>query len=80
MFYNLFFLLVACSNFTPALRIGFFWIFFGPLMFFLLVSMFKEASDRISRYKRDKILNQSPYTLLLGGEAPKQTNAICKVS
>jgi phospholipid-translocating ATPase len=65
MFYNLFFLFVACSQFIPALRVGFFWTYFGPLVFVLLVSLTKEASDDIARFRRDKNMNLFAYTLLV---------------
>ena len=68
MFYNLFFLLVALSQFIPALRVGFFWTYFGPLLFVLMVSMSKEAFDDIARNQRDKKLNSFGYTLLLRGD------------
>lgn len=64
MFYNLFFLLVATSQFLPALRVGFFWTYFGPLLFVLTISISKEFLDDYSRYKRDHSLNTLPYTLL----------------
>lgn len=72
MFYNLFFLLVACSQFIPALRVGFFWTYFGPLVFVLIVSISKEAFDDLSRFQRDRKLNMFGYSLLLrddNGEA-----------
>lgn len=65
MFYNLFFLLVACSQFIPALRVGFFWTYFGPLLFVLVVSVSKEAFDDFARFQRDRKLNLFAYTLLL---------------
>lgn len=68
MFYNLFFLLVACSQFIPALRVGFFWTYFGPLVFVLLVSISKEAFDDLSRFQRDRNLNMFGYSLLLRDE------------
>ncbi|CDF33958.1 phospholipid-transporting ATPase IIA [Chondrus crispus] len=68
MFYNLFFLLVACSQFIPALRVGFFWTYFGPLVFVLLVSVSKEAFDDLARFQRDRKLNMFAYSLLLPDE------------
>lgn len=65
MFYNLFFLLVACSQFIPALRVGFFWTYFGPLIFVLMVSITKEAMDDLARFRRDANMNMFAYTLLL---------------
>lgn len=69
MFYNLFFLLVACSQFIPALRVGFFWTYFGPLVFVLLVSISKEAFDDLARFQRDRKLNMFGYSLLLRDES-----------
>eukprot|EP00177_Eucheuma_denticulatum_P004786 GFKZ01008694.1.p1 GENE.GFKZ01008694.1~~GFKZ01008694.1.p1 ORF type:complete len:1164 (+),score=162.67 GFKZ01008694.1:465-3494(+) len=65
MFYNLFFLLVACSQFIPALRVGFFWTYFGPLLFVLSVSVSKEAFDDFARFQRDRKLNMFAYSMLV---------------
>lgn len=65
MFYNLFFLLVACSQFIPALRVGFFWTYFGPLLFVLAVSVSKEAVDDFARFQRDRKLNMFAYSMLV---------------
>lgn len=70
MFYNLFFLLVALSQFVPALRVGFFWTYFGPLLFVLLVSISKEAYDDFARYQRDTNLNMFAYNVLLRSSQP----------
>lgn len=67
MFYNLFFLLVACSQFIPALRVGFFWTYFGPLVFVLMISVSKEALDDFARFKRDRAINLVAYSALVGG-------------
>ncbi len=64
MFYNLFFLLVALSQFIPPLRVGFFWTYFGPLLFVLLISISKEALDDLARFRRDRRINLVPYTRL----------------
>lgn len=76
MFYNLFFLLVACSQFIPALRVGFFWTYFGPLLFVLIVSISKEAFDDFSRYQRDHKLNMFGYTLLLRGVSRDESHSV----
>jgi phospholipid-translocating ATPase len=68
MFYNLFFLLVAASQAIPALRVGFFMTYFGPLMFVVTISVAKEASDDVARWRRDKNMNLFAYTLLVRGE------------
>lgn len=76
MFYNLFFLLVALSQFIPALRVGFFWTYFGPLLFVLLVSTSKEAVDDLARHQRDTKLNLFGYTLLLRGDTPSEAHTV----
>ena len=52
-FFNLFFLLIALSQFIRALRVGFLFTFIAPLAFVLTITMIKEAFDDISRMKRD---------------------------
>lgn len=76
MFYNLFFLLVALSQFIPALRVGFFWTYFGPLVFVLLVSISKEAFDDLARYQRDTNMNMFAYNLLLRSSASGEAQAV----
>lgn len=76
MFYNLFFLLVALSQFIPALRVGFFWTYFGPLVFVLLVSISKEAFDDFARYQRDTNLNMFAYNTFLRGQTPDEVHTV----
>ncbi|KAI9317915.1 hypothetical protein BX666DRAFT_2018742 [Dichotomocladium elegans] len=64
VFFNLYFLLVALSQFVPALKIGYIFTYFGPLCFVLLVTISKEAVDDIQRYKRDKEANSQLYQVL----------------
>lgn len=52
-FFNLFFLLIACSQMFKALRVGFLISFVGPLAFVLTVTMIKEAYDDLKRYEKD---------------------------
>ncbi|KAI9306313.1 protein transporter [Cunninghamella echinulata] len=61
VFFNLYFLLVALSQFVPALKIGYILTYFGPLCFVLLVTISKEAMDDYQRYKRDKDANSQLY-------------------
>ncbi|GAA5931089.1 aminophospholipid-translocating P4-type ATPase NEO1 [Sporobolomyces koalae] len=63
-FYNLYFLLVALSQFIPALRIGFLATYVVPLAFVLAVTIGKEAFDDYKRYLRDKSANSTLYSLL----------------
>ncbi|KAI9287315.1 protein transporter [Umbelopsis sp. AD052] len=64
VFFNLYFLLVALSQFIPALKIGYIFTYFGPLCFVLLVTISKEAMDDYQRYVRDKEANSQQYTVL----------------
>ncbi|GAA6002729.1 aminophospholipid-translocating P4-type ATPase NEO1 [Rhodotorula paludigena] len=63
-FYNLYFLLVALSQFVPALRIGFLATYIVPLAFVLLVTIGKEAYDDYKRYLRDRSANSALYSRL----------------
>ncbi|KAI5476520.1 phospholipid-translocating ATPase, partial [Pseudohyphozyma bogoriensis] len=63
-FFNLYFLLVALSQFVPALRIGFLATYVVPLAFVLLVTIGKEAFDDYKRYLRDSAANSTRYSVL----------------
>jgi phospholipid-translocating ATPase len=63
-FFNLYFLLVALSQFIPALKIGFIATYVAPLAFVLAVTMGKEAWDDILRNRRDKESNAQRYLIL----------------
>lgn len=71
-FFNLYFLLVALSQIVPQLRIGYLSSYIVPLAFVLFVTMMKEATDDISRRRRDieqnnelyEVLNRNPPTTL----------------
>ncbi|KAI0316941.1 aminophospholipid-transporting P-type ATPase [Amylostereum chailletii] len=63
-FFNLYFLLVALSQFVPALKIGFIATYIAPLAFVLLVTMGKEAYDDYKRNLRDREANSARYLLL----------------
>lgn len=65
-FFNMFFLLLALSQFVPAFKIGLLFSFVAPLVFVLSMTMLKEAVDDIKRYLRDKELNNQEYRLLDG--------------
>jgi len=60
-FFNLYFLLVALSQFVPALRIGFLATYIVPLAFVLTVTIGKEAFDDYKRWLRDQAANSSLY-------------------
>ncbi|KAJ7072433.1 hypothetical protein C8F01DRAFT_1103988, partial [Mycena amicta] len=63
-FFNLYFLLVALSQFIPALRIGFIITSIAPLAFVLSVTMGKEAYDDYQRNLRDREANSQKYLVL----------------
>ncbi|KAI1304579.1 putative aminophospholipid-translocase [Mortierella claussenii] len=63
-FLNLYFLLVALSQFVPALKIGYIVTYVAPLCFVLAVTIGKEAIDDMKRYRRDQEANSQRYQLL----------------
>ncbi|KAJ8000292.1 hypothetical protein DPEC_G00203320 [Dallia pectoralis] len=63
-FLNLYFLVVACSQFVPALKIGYLYTYWAPLGFVLAVTMVREAVDEFWRYQRDKEMNSQLYSKL----------------
>ncbi|KAF9529869.1 aminophospholipid-transporting P-type ATPase [Crepidotus variabilis] len=63
-FFNLYFLLVALSQFIPALKIGFILTYVAPLALVLFVTMGKEAYDDYKRHLRDKEANSQRYLTL----------------
>ncbi|CAO1616277.1 unnamed protein product [Parajaminaea phylloscopi] len=63
-FFNLYFLLVALSQFIPPLKIGFLATYIAPLSFVLAITIGKEALDDLERFKRDKESNSTPFQLL----------------
>ena len=64
-FFNLYFLLVALSQFVPALKIGFLATYIAPLSFVLCVTIGKEAVDDYARHQRDAEANSAPYAVLV---------------
>lgn len=63
-FFNAYFLLVALSQFIPALKIGFLATYIAPLSFVLAITIGKEALDDFERFKRDRESNSTPYQVL----------------
>ncbi|KAJ3062047.1 putative aminophospholipid-translocase, partial [Podochytrium sp. JEL0797] len=63
-FFNLYFLLIALSQFIPALKIGLLFSYVAPLVFVLLITLGKEAADDYERMKRDKEANSMMYQRL----------------
>jgi len=60
-FYNFFFLVIAISQFVPALKVGFLFTYIAPLAFVLLITIIKEFFDDIQRMRKDKDLNYKKY-------------------
>jgi len=63
-FFNLYFLLVALSQFIPPLQTGYLFTYISPLAFVLSVTIFKEAYDDFKRFRRDKEANSAQYLRL----------------
>ena len=64
-FFNFYFLVVALSQFVPALKIGYIVTYVAPLAFVLAVTMGKEAYDDYCRYLRDREANSTKYLVVL---------------
>uniref|UniRef100_A0A2P2HY00 Phospholipid-transporting ATPase n=1 Tax=Hirondellea gigas TaxID=1518452 RepID=A0A2P2HY00_9CRUS len=64
-FLNLYFLVMACSQFIPELRIGYLYTYWGPLGFVLMVTLIREAVDDIRRWRRDQEVNGQMYRKLV---------------
>lgn len=71
-FLNLYFLVMACTQFIPMFRVGYLYTYWGPLAFVLFVTMLREAYDDIKRAYRDKELNSQMYTLLCANGKKKK--------
>lgn len=67
-FLNLYFLVMALSQFIPDIRIGFLYTYWGPLGFVLTVTICREAVDDLRRHQRDREVNSQRYRRLLGPE------------
>ena len=74
-FFNLYFLLVAASQFFPPLMLGLRFSYVAPLAFVLVVTMSKEAYDDWQRRRKDRELNHEIYTRLLPGGRTEATRA-----
>nr|CAD2203864.1 unnamed protein product [Meloidogyne enterolobii] len=60
-FLNLYFLLMACSQFFPPIQIGSPITYWGPLGFVLLITLIREFTDDMVRLIRDKEVNSEKY-------------------
>merc|ERR1719199_1338399 len=60
-FFNFFFLVLACSQAVPQLRVGPLITYLGPLAFVLICTFLKEAVQDLSRHRRDAECNGARY-------------------
>lgn len=65
LFLNLYFLLMAISQFIPQLRLGYLYTYWGPLIFVLAVTLCREAADDWRRHQRDQEVNGQKYKRFL---------------
>ncbi|XP_075263980.1 putative phospholipid-transporting ATPase IIA isoform X2 [Convolutriloba macropyga] len=63
-FLNLYFLIIALTQFVPALKVNYLFTYWGPLAFVICVTMIREAIDDFRRFSRDKEVNSSMYKKL----------------
>uniref|UniRef100_A0A8C3CJ73 Phospholipid-transporting ATPase n=1 Tax=Cairina moschata TaxID=8855 RepID=A0A8C3CJ73_CAIMO len=63
-FFNLYFLLLACSQFVVEMRLGALYTYWVPLGFVLAVTVIREAAEEIRCYVRDKEVNSQIYSKL----------------
>ncbi|KAL1720186.1 hypothetical protein EV715DRAFT_250515 [Schizophyllum commune] len=75
-FFNLYFLLVALSQFIPALKIGYIVTYVAPLAFVLCVTMGKEAYDDYKRNLRDREANSAKYLILTPPSQAEEESAL----
>ncbi|KAL1493903.1 hypothetical protein ABEB36_009585 [Hypothenemus hampei] len=64
-FLNLYFLIMATSQFVPDIRIGYLYTYWGPLCFVLFITICREAVDDLRRHKRDQEVNNQKCKRLL---------------
>uniref|UniRef100_T1ISW6 Phospholipid-transporting ATPase n=1 Tax=Strigamia maritima TaxID=126957 RepID=T1ISW6_STRMM len=60
-FLNLYFLVMALSQFIPDIKIGYLYTYWGPLGFVLTVTILREAIDDFRRFRRDREVNGQLY-------------------
>ncbi|TMS16209.1 putative phospholipid-transporting ATPase IIA [Larimichthys crocea] len=63
-FFNLYFLLLACSQFINELRLGELYTYWVPLGLVLAITVIREAVEEIRCYLRDKEVNSQIYSKL----------------
>ncbi|KAG8192507.1 hypothetical protein JTE90_018029 [Oedothorax gibbosus] len=79
-FLNLYFLVMALSQFIPDVRIGYLYTYWGPLGFVLTVTLIREAIDDFRRYCRDREVNYRKYRKITSHGVVQVPSAKIKVS
>lgn len=74
-FFNLYFLLLACSQFVPEMRLGALYTYWVPLGFVLAVTIIREAVEELRCYVRDKEVNSQVYSRLTARGQPPGSGA-----
>jgi len=59
MFSNFYFLVITISQLFPPLRVGYFVTYIFPLCLVLLIAIIKEGIEDVTRYFRDREINNS---------------------
>ncbi|PIK43027.1 putative phospholipid-transporting ATPase IIA [Apostichopus japonicus] len=80
LFLNLYFLIMALTQFIPAFRIGYLYTYWGPLAFVIFVNMCREALDDFRRFCRDREVNSQVYEKLTPAGLVKVPSSEIQVS
>jgi len=78
-FFNMFFLVVALSQFVPQLQVGLMVTYVGPLVFVLAVNMIKEMYDDCQRASRDREMNNAKYAKITSAGVTEIASSDIKV-
>ena len=57
-FFNMFYLIIAISQFIPILSVGLLFSYVAPLVLVLFLTMLKEGYEDYQRYIKDKEINE----------------------
>jgi phospholipid-translocating ATPase len=68
-FFNMFYLVIAISQFIPVLSVGLLFSYVAPLVLVLLLTMVKEGYEDYQRFVKDKEANGAMYNTLGEGGA-----------
>lgn len=63
-FFNMFYLVIAISQFIPVLSVGLLFSYVAPLVLVLLLTMIKEGYEDYQRFVKDKEANGALYKTL----------------